>query len=368
MDCNDFLIYLNLSGVVNEEINKIEEFIDKKGIYYEDVFKKDFLKIIKSYVKKSTFNILKEINIDKIRKLEEKTCKNDINIVTYKSNGYPENLKVIGNKPKVLYIKGNILPEDEISISIVGSRKYSSYGRYVANYFATELAKMKVTIVSGMAYGIDAIAHNAALKNSGRTIAVLGNGVDIIYPKSNKYIYNQIIEDERGAVISEYPPGTPGYPFRFPERNRIVSGLSRGTIVAEAKERSGSLITARVAAEQGREVFAVPGNINSFYTIGTNRLIRDGATPLLDIEDIILALPEIEKPQKKEKMRNEALLDLSEDERIIYDLIASGVCDINIICEKMDYEIPYISSLLTILELKGLVECENNKDFNIITN
>lgn len=211
----------------------------------------------------------------------------NIKKITLQDKTYPAILKEIHDPPKELYIKGNIIPQDKIAIAVVGTRKCTQHGKQVALDIAGELAKLGITIVSGLAEGIDTFAHQAALENNGRTIAVLGTGIDkkSLYPKSNYILSEKIAKN--GAVISEYPPETKGTKFNFPKRNRIVSGLSLGVVVIEAPEKSGALITASLALEQNREVFAVPGSIYEENYQGTNKLIQMGAKLVNNIEDIL---------------------------------------------------------------------------------
>lgn len=360
------LIYLSVAGFNRNQIDRVERILNENNLSCDDILHKDFIKNYKNSLSKSIIRKLENNNFESFEKIAEYTCKNCINIVTYKEREYPFNLKSILDYPKVLYIKGNITDEDKCAIAVVGSRKYTNYGENAARYFTEELTKLGVTIISGMAYGIDSVAHRTCLGNNGRTIAVLGNGVDVIYPSRNKSLYEKIIEN--GAVISEYPLGYPSFAQNFPLRNRIISGLSKGIVVIEGKKHSGTLITARIAAEQGREVFSVPGNIDSLYSEGTNLLIRDGALPLLEIEDILTAFPDLQIKKQNNADKENIIKSLSVNEKIIYDLILSGNKDINIICEMSNFDVSYTNSLLTILEIKGLINCDNNKDFNIIKN
>ncbi|HPD01412.1 MAG TPA: DNA-processing protein DprA, partial [Acetivibrio sp.] len=201
----------------------------------------------------------------------ENILKHGIKAVTIEDDMYPVSLKNIYDPPIVLYMKGNI-EKDEKFLAIVGSRRASSYGIKMAQTIAAELSKYGITVVSGMARGIDSYAHKGAIEAGGRTIAVLGCGLDIVYPSENKKLMENIISS--GACVSEYLPGTSPIPGNFPARNRIISGISLGVIVIEAGERSGSLITADFALEQGREVFALPGNVNNYNSTGTNKLIK----------------------------------------------------------------------------------------------
>ncbi len=212
----------------------------------------------------------------------EKLTKKGIKVLTIKDKNYPKLLKEIYAPPAILYIKGKL---SEPCLSIVGSRQLSPYGYRTAPKLSFDLAKKGLTIVSGLAKGIDTLAHQAALKANGKTIAVLGSGLDNIYPRDNKKLFEEITQN--GAVISEFPLGAPPKGQHFPQRNRIVSGLSLGVLVIEAGERSGSLITARQALEQNRDVFAVPGPINSLTSAGTNGLNKMGAKPVTEANDIL---------------------------------------------------------------------------------
>jgi len=206
-------------------------------------------------------------------------------VLTVFDEGYPENLKNIYDPPVVLYIKGSFKKEDELSVSIVGSRKCTYYGMNMADKIAEQLASAGVTVVSGFARGIDTSAHKGALKAKGRTIAVLGSGLDNIYPVENKPLVEKIIKN--GALISEFPMSMPPNKNNFPRRNRLISGLSRAVLVVEAANRSGALITADFALEQGRDVFAVPGTADRLLSMGTNSLIKQGAKLVDSAEDIL---------------------------------------------------------------------------------
>ncbi|WKZ27413.1 MAG: DNA-processing protein DprA [Candidatus Paceibacterota bacterium] len=235
---------------------------------------------------------------------------------------YPERLRHIPNPPRILYCRGNIaLLASETCIGIVGSRMPTSYGKDVTHTIATALAHAGAVIVSGLALGIDGIAHRAALAAHAHTIAVIGSGVheSVLYPPSHRSLAREIIAAE-GLILSEYEPGTPARDYMFPERNRIISGLSRGIIVTEANEKSGALITARCAAEQNRDVFAVPGSILSPRSAGPNRLIRDGATPIMGAEDVIHAYDDLFSIQPSRRARIQDDLQ----QRIVAELAAHG--------------------------------------------
>ena len=209
-----------------------------------------------------------------------------IQLLSIENPKYPMLLRQIYDPPKFLYVLGNVNILNNLSVAIVGCREASQYGKSCAKYFAYNLAQQEINIVSGLAKGIDSFSHIGAIDTKGKTIAVIGSGLDVIYPKENEILAKQILANG-GTIISEYPLGTKPNKNNFPARNRIISGLSRGVIIVEAKEKSGSLITANFALEQGREVFAVPGNINSINSIGTNNLIKDGAIPVCNYSDVL---------------------------------------------------------------------------------
>lgn len=262
---------------------------------------------------------------------------------------YPALLKEIHNPPKELYIKGKIIPQDKVAIAVVGTRKYTQYGKQATLDIAGKLAKLGITIVSGLAKGIDSFAHQAALENNGRTIAVLGTSMDkeSFYPASNYTLSEKIAEN--GAVLSEYPTGTRGTQFTFPERNRIVSGLSLGVVVVEAPEQSGALITASLAVEQNREVFAIPGSIYEKNSQGTNQLIKMGAKLVNDVDDILeeLNLSHLIKTAPKKKIKPE-----NKQEEIIISILSVQPIHIDEIIKKSKLPTSIVNSCLMILELK----------------
>lgn len=211
--------------------------------------------------------------------------KNNIDIVSIKDKEYPQILKEIYDPPISLYMKGSKEILNHYSIAIIGCREASDYGKKVAKYFAYNLSNQNINIISGLAKGVDSYAHIGTLSTCGKTVAVVGNGLDTVYPTENKYLLERILENG-GAIISEYPLGTKAEKMNFPARNRIISGMSRGVIVVEAKEKSGTLITVDFALEQGRDVYVVPGNINSVNSIGTNELIKQGAKMVTTYKEI----------------------------------------------------------------------------------
>lgn len=263
---------------------------------------------------------------------------------------YPFLLSQISDAPKKLYFIGKLPLKKDILIAIVGSRKCTHYGRQVAEDLAYNLAKEGIIIISGLALGIDSIAHQGALKARGKTIAVLGSGLKIIYPHTHRNLAVEIIK-AGGAIVSEFEPDTSPYPGNFPLRNRIISGLSCATVVVEAAERSGALITAFSALDQNREVFAVPGSIYSSNSNGTNRLIKLGAHPVTSHLDILKELGLQSKISKKEEIR-----DLSDEAQKIYSFISTEPISIDKLKELSKLEIAVLNSTLVMLELEGLVK------------
>ncbi len=273
-----------------------------------------------------------------------------VQVLTWDDAEYPENLRTIDAPPPVLYVRGRLAPDDVWSVALVGTRRASAYGREVAHQLATELARAGVTVVSGLALGVDTVAHRAALEAGGRTVAVLGSGLDHIYPPDNRRLAAQM--SEHGAVISEYPLGTRPEAGNFPPRNRVISGLSKGVVIVEAGARSGALITARFAAEQGRDVFAVPGSILHPGSAGCNELIQQGAIPLLAVGDVLEHLSftrlaeqqSVRQSMPADPLESQLLASLSGEPQHVDDLV-----------RRVAMPPPQVTSLLVMLELKGLV-------------
>jgi DNA processing protein len=241
-------------------------------------------------------------------------------IITLEDEAYPERLKAIYDPSPLLYVRGELKKEDALAISIVGSRKTSPYGRWITEKVSQDLARHGVTIVSGMARGIDSVAHWGAISGGGRTLAVLGCGVDVIYPRENRNLFGQIID--HGAILSEFPMGSPPEGSHFPKRNRMISGLSLGVVVVQADTGSGSLITAGYALEQGREVFAIPGNVGAEGSRGTNQLIKEGAKLVESSEDILEEiLPQWRRGKETTQKAESPGRDLPEGERTLYELL-----------------------------------------------
>ncbi len=274
----------------------------------------------------------------------------EIKILITDDADYPRYLKEIQQPPPVLYVRGELAIEDDWAVAIVGTRRVTHYGRQIAEKFAKSLAEHHITVVSGLARGVDGIAHQAAYDSGGRSIAVLGSGVDLIYPPEHKLLAQKLMTN--GAILSDYAPGTPPESSNFPPRNRIISGLSRAVIVVEAGVKSGALITANFAANQGRDVYAVPGNINSIQSRGTNALIQNGAKPLMDIRDLLTDL-QVELIQEHQEFRK--LTPSGNLETVLYSVLNEQPLHIDEIIHKSALSVSDVTSQLTLMELKGMV-------------
>jgi len=298
-----------------------------------------------SYSEKELFRLAKE---------ELKKCERlQIQVIYYKEEAYPEILKNIPYKPPFLYVLGK-LPRDTSTLAIVGTRKPTPYGKEIVEKFVPELVQRGLATVSGLARGIDTLVHKVTLKEDGQTVAVLGTGLDIIYPPENRDLYLKIISSG-SAVVSEFPLGTRPRRENFPRRNRIISGLSQGVLVVEAGKRSGTLITAKWAQDQGRDVFVCPGNIFSEQSQGTHYLLKNGAIPVTSPEDILYYLGIECKPSEKVK-EDATSLELSYEERKILECLSHYPMHLENLLAETCYELPQLLSLLTELELKGLIK------------
>jgi len=273
-----------------------------------------------------------------------------IHVLTWQDPDYPRRLLEIDQPPPVLYMLSELLEADEWSIAVVGSRRITAYGRQVTEEIGASLARNGITVVSGLARGVDAVAHQAALQAGGRTLAVLGSGVDRIYPPEHRNLAEQIIQ--QGAILSDYALGTPPDAANFPPRNRIISGLARATVVVEAGERSGALITAGFAAEQGREVFAVPGNIYAPQSKGPNHLILEGARPLLDVKDLLEILDMVSIGEFRQAR---TVLPADAVEAQLFSILGREPLHVDEIRSRANMPIEKVSAVLTLMELKGMV-------------
>ncbi|HEX3053241.1 MAG TPA: DNA-processing protein DprA [Aggregatilineaceae bacterium] len=302
--------------------------------------------------RRSLANVLlarQSINLDKLAAEVEAT---GASVLTLDDSDYPALLREIPDAPPVLYFKGTLVEADRWAVAFVGTRRATVYGRDVTQDLVAGLVNAGITIVSGLALGIDAAAHRAALDSGGRTIAVMGCGIDTIYPPEHRHLAEEIME--HGAVVTEFPPGTPPEGKNFPVRNRIISGFSLGVVVVEAPASSGALLTADVAADQGRDVFAVPGNITSKNSTGANRLIQQGAKLVMRVEDIMdeLNLTAV-TVETRTKMREIAPVDATE--AAVIKFLGTEPLHIDEICRLSGLPIVQLSSTLSLMELKGLV-------------
>lgn len=288
-------------------------------------------------------------NID-LEKVWARIESQGIKILTWEDAAYPQRLKEIEQPPPVLYIRGDYLPDDLFAVAIVGTRRVTAYGRQITEELASYLASNGITVVSGLARGVDAIAHQGALKTGGRTIGVLGSGVDKIYPPEHRQMADRMME--QGAIVSDYAPGTPPDASNFPPRNRIISGLSLAVVVVEAGETSGALITAEFAAEQGREVFAVPGSILAPQSKGTNKLIQKGALPLLSINDLMQALNLTRMGDHKAARK---ILPADQTEARLMNILGAEPLHVDEIRNQTELPIEKVSAALALMELKGMV-------------
>lgn len=342
------------------------------AIYAFNYFGPARVKLLLSYFKKarkiwlSTPNELVEIGLskDKASEFDEFRKKFDIEdyfgrlktlkigVVTILDREYPENLRDLEGAPSVLYFKGRLKSSDVNSVAIVGSRKMSSYGREVAQKFSAELASFGVTIVSGLAKGIDTAAHVGVLSVGGRTIAVLGQGLDSVYPPENTALADKIIKSG-GAILSEYPLGTPALPINFAVRNRIVSGLSAAVVVIEGAEKSGTLLTASHAAEQGKTVFAVPGQVTSPLSAAPHFLLKNGAKIATSVSDI---LEELDLQMKVDKEKIEKIMPSSKEEAKLIEILEMEPLHLDELVRITRGKTAEISARLTIMEMKGMVK------------
>jgi DNA processing protein len=295
-------------------------------------------------------------------------------LITYGGESYPRLLQEIGDPPLVLYVRGDISVLSQHAVAVVGTRRPTAYGSSVAHRLACDLAQRQLVIVSGLARGIDSAAHRGALEGKGKTIAVLGSGVDVIYPRENKQLAEQVTES--GALISEFPLGTAPTPENFPIRNRIISGLALGTVIVEAAEYSGSLITARLASEQNREVYAVPGNITSAQSFGPNLLIKQGAKLVDQWLDVIEELPapirmQLLPPTRASEIAAAAPLNaspleqgLEPDQKAVFEVLrADEALFVDSICGSASLPQPRVLAALLTLEMSGLVKQLPGKNF-----
>jgi DNA processing protein len=303
---------------------------------------------------------VEKANIDS--RLEKQICvlkQENVKMLTIFDEEYPKNLIDLEDSPPILYCRGKVLPKDSNAVSIVGTRRATEYGRTAARTLGKKLSELGITIVSGMAIGIDTQAHIGVLEGDGRTLAVMGTGIDLIYPSSNRSLAQKIVE--HGALLTELPPLSRALPYHFPARNRIISGLSKAVIAVEAAERSGVFSTVRWALEYGRDVYALPGDINRKVSEGTNKLIKNGAIPLTSYKDI-LENTELEIKELKEKDIKK-IPELSEQEKIVYKALEIKPKSTDVLVNETGLKPNVIMTVMALLELKGLSREVTGKRF-----
>jgi DNA processing protein len=302
--------------------------------------------------KRAVANLLQarhELNLDTALAQAQQA---NIKLLTWDTPEYPNYLREIPNPPPLLYLKGDLLEQDRWAVAVVGTRRLTGYGRQVTRDLVAGLVQNNITVVSGLARGIDAVAHKTAVELGGRTLAVLGSGLDAIYPADNRALAQEITQGH-GAIISEYGLGIQPEAKNFPPRNRIISGLSLGVIIVEAGERSGALITTNFALEQNREVFAVPGNINSPASQGPNKLIQEGAKLVTRVEDV---LEELNLHMVAERTAVQLVLPETAEEIALYTQLSAQPVHIDDLSRSTGLPSALVSSTLTLMELKGMVQ------------
>ncbi|PKO03125.1 MAG: DNA-protecting protein DprA [Chloroflexi bacterium HGW-Chloroflexi-5] len=348
MDAKAYWVGFNLvKGIGAVRLKQIIDFFGTLEIAWNSPQEGFLAAGLPSKVVENFQQVRRQVDLDLIMaNIEKKRVK----VMTWEDSEYPRRLKEINQAPPVLFINGSINVEDDWAVAVVGTRRVTPYGRQVTAEISRFLAQNGVTVVSGLARGVDAIAHQTAIQAGGRTIAVLGNGVDVVYPPEHRKLASDIAL--QGALVSDYPLGTPPDGVNFPPRNRIISGLSLATVVVEAGEKSGALITAEFAVEQGRDVFAVPGSILTPQSEGTNRLIEQGARPLLKMAEILDAL---KLEQIPEKQLTRKLNPASAVEKNLLNCLSQDPMHVDELCGLSGLPINQVSATLTMMELKGMV-------------
>ena len=315
--------------------------------------------IDKNEVKKE--EILKANVKERIEKQIRVLRQEKVGILTVFDKDYPEKLLELEDAPPVLYCRGKVFPEDSNAVAIIGTRRATDYGRNAARTLAKKLSGLGITIVSGMAMGIDTQAHIGALEGGGRTLAVMGTGIDLIYPSSNRNLAPKIVE--RGALLTELPPLSKALPYHFPARNRIISGLSKAVIAVEAAEKSGVFSTVRWALEYGRDVYALPGDINRKVSEGTNKLIKSGAIPLTSYEDLLDNTNVVTTVQKEKEKERKEIPYLSEQEEAVYKALDSTPKSTDVLALETGLKPQVVMTAMALLELKGLSREISGKRF-----
>jgi len=349
----------SIQGVSYGAINKLEKYFGD----IEGVWGAEGRKIYDALGKRSK-SAVKIVNLrtkEYWQKTKDKLSALEVSTVTIADREYPEKLKKIYDPPYVLFYQGD-LPGNRPTIGMVGARNATPYGKWAAKKFAKELADRGIGVISGLALGIDTESHKGAVENHGYTVGVLGSGLDVPYPPTNYQLMEKI--REQGCILSEFYLGEEPLKHHFPQRNRIISGLSDGVLVIEAGEKSGSLITVEYGLEQGKDIFALPGNINCEKSRGTNRLIRDGAKIIIEVEDILAELPgAMDLPSKA--LEDNILKDLSDSEALVYRALARRPMDLDTLYYQTGIDIRSLNILVTSLELKGYITRMAGKSFTV---
>ncbi|HSQ90287.1 DNA-processing protein DprA [Romboutsia sp.] len=364
MEKRDAYLWLNsINGISNKTIDIIKNNI----INIEELIKLSdreihSLKNINSNIKE---NIVKYKSLAYLDSIKEKLNKEKINYICIEEKGYPNNLKYIHDAPNILFYKGDIsIVNKNIGLAVVGSRKATRYGINCATSISKNLSNLGINIISGLAIGIDSYAHIGCMEGYGKTIAVLGSCVHNILPKKNIYLANKILENG-GLIISDYNINSKVFPSNYANRNRIISGISEGIIVVEAAKKSGALITVEFGLEQGKNIFAVPGNINSCMSEGCHKIIKEGAKLINNIEDILNEY-KIINIECKENLKKYDNINLSQESiQIIHTIKKQGVLHIDEICDNTRMEIKSVNTILSELVLKDVLVEMNNKTYSL---
>jgi DNA processing protein len=352
-----YLAFARVKGIGPARLKLLKSHFDSLA----DAWDSSFFELTASGLDAKSINTLLEMRkkIEPEREVE-RVQKVGATALCWDDPDYPKLLREVNDPPPVLFIKGTLTEADAWAVGIVGTRQCTVYGREVAEMLGTELARNHITVVSGMARGIDAAAHAAAIKAQGRTLAVLGCGVDVVYPPEHKKLAQQI--SENGALISDYPIGTPPDAMNFPPRNRIISGLSLGVVVVEADEKSGALITTDFAAEQGRDVFAVPGNIFNRSSRGTNKLIQNGAKMVLDVNSV---LEELNLNMIADRVEVQTAVPENDTERALMTKLSHEPLATDELVRTLQLPAEVVTATLALMELKGMVRQANGTSYVI---
>lgn len=350
------------ASILKIKPSKLYKFIEKTE-NIENLFNLPVDELVKKGIDQKSAEKIKNIKTINWEKEVEYAIKNDIKIITIKDKEYPPLLKQIYDPPYILYVKGKI-ENHPFPIAMVGTRNPSYYGIKMAEKFSFQLSSLGITIVSGLARGIDYICHYGAIKSKGKTVGVLGSGFDNFYPKENIKLVDKIVE-LGGAIITEFPSSVLPEKWNFPIRNRIIAGMSKGVIVVEAGPRSGAIITANIAISEGRDVFALPGQADNITSKGTNKLLKDGAILIQDISDILEELNIEIKEQEKKEEKEKIVKNIDEEEKKVLSFI-NGKVNIEQLLKLTGMDYPCLSTILLKLELKGIIKELPGKNYELL--